>query len=584
MTKAKPSSPPPGEITGDREPMLHNPTDPANWPSDPATLEELETQWIPETRTALLKWLQDAKIRATQSVDKERLETYKQALTKEWVQWEPRTDPETGDFASERLMEAYEAASGPKMDVLDAEHKRLHTWHKHMEYRYAQAAWEDFLYFQNVWNRRTLARDEEFDGTMGEALKSKREAPGVKNKGKTARTTLQEYSDEEPLKTLQDNWRIHVVSLYSKFELGSRKLMPKKIGPEIAHRYSQPLRGTTPLKLSIYKYRHDRLEHQFPRYKEKGGDYSQEDVRMTEDQMKRAMSKERTLLTDGKMIEIAWTLDQEAFAREKARRDRTYSNCPRTKYLLHKNHVLHHGVLEKSFDWPTSFDADNWGNIIAVTASKREYVYEEEEYLDEHGLQRKRHTKDEKGSLIRATEICGYKKTKGTKLVEAFIHDLNEDGSVKGRKADGSWIGRTGKINELSYDHVLINDEKVPDLRYRSKNVFRTIKIESKWPRITRYQRHLSSTRVNPSTHGDALVDQLSDNEAEDCTKGNLNFSRSGNINARQSGEAVGNPQGNLSGASGTGPDLPVDDSEFSESDDEESDDEGDLFTQSYLH
>ncbi|KAH6632944.1 hypothetical protein C7974DRAFT_423395 [Boeremia exigua] len=473
---------------------LRNPTNQKEWPSEPASLEELEQQWIPATRRALLTWLQEARNRATQNSDLDKIKPCKQALDAEWSNWVKEADLETGTMKGGTVAATdCEAAMLRLQREYQKVHSDLSTDHKHDEYRYAQIAWEDFLYFQNEWNRRYLEVNKIYYETRQEAASAKR---------------------ADPILYFYQLWRDHLWELYTKFGLGNRNSSPKSVTPDVAHRYSQPPRGTTSTKLKAYRIRSEQLKLKFP-----GAD-------------SRIVDLDKLLTTNIQRNPRAteWIIDQDIFTLEQEEKDRSYLQSPTTKALLPTGHDLHHGVLETSFDWPTSFDADEWGNVIAVTANKRDYVYEEEEYQTENGKTDRRYKKDGQGRPIRLTETCGYIKEKHKKESEVFIHDLNEDGSVVGRDRGGVWVGRFGTATEIYYKHVLKNRKKIPDIRYRSKFQFKIVKTKSKWKRVTRYQRHLQSANGRLDTNGNTLVDQLSDDEAVDCIKSNLNFCRSGNV------------------------------------------------------
>lgn len=510
-------------------------------------MKELESEWIPNTRTALLQWLTGSRERATRASDTERVQSHLRSLDREWSTWEPRASLDTGELTG-NTQERHDAAMKPIKDQGAGLHQELHTWHKHVEFRYAQAAWEDFLYFQNEWNRRSTQFGKIYYETNAEKKAARKRRLELGAGTTTPVPKYMDFPDDNPMKPMYYDWADLLISRYSKFELGSRKSMPTSVGPDVAHRYSQPPRGTTPLNQEGYEGRHDYLEKRFPARVE-GVDLDK----------KYPTSDERSVADSG------WNVNNTAFASEKKKRDQGYLDSPETRRLLPTDHVLHHGVLESSFDWPTSFDAAKWGNTFTITATKRNYVYQEEEFEASDGETKRRPKKDEQGRPIRLTEVCGYKKVKQTRETDIFIHVLEPGGNVKGRDRDGKWNGKPGRGNVTEF----VNDPRYtgpePDVRYRSKTEFKVLVVDSKWPRVTRYQRHI---QAGESASGrKAIVDQLSDDEAPDCIKSNVNFGRSGNVKF-DSGVARG--------------DRDSAGHEHIYSDDDE-DDEDDPFTKSYL-
>jgi len=348
-------------------------------------------------------------------------------------------------------------------------------------------------------------------------------------------------------------WRDSLISRYAHFGLGSRESIPKRVGPDIAHRYSQPPRGTIPLKQESFRLRHERLEQKFPGRGRRFG-------RSSEDIGKQYPSSNARSGADA-----GWELDHAAFSLKKDTTDRVYMDSSETRRLLPKEHVLHHGVLESSFDWPTSFDAEEWGDFIAVTASRRVYVYDEEDYISSDGQNKRRYKRDEQNRLIRSIEVCGYKKVRQKKKMTVFVHDLNADGSIKGR-VGMQCIGKekTVLVDEHINDPLLHHPE--PNIRFRSRNEFKVVVVKAPpdWLKATRFQRH---EQAEKGPNGEECVDELSDTEAPGCIKFNVNFCRYGNVNA-QFGTFGAEP--GLAGTERVGSD-------------DDSDDEDDPFTRSYL-
>ncbi|KAF3044458.1 hypothetical protein E8E12_010851 [Didymella heteroderae] len=407
-----------------------------------------------------------------------------QNATDEWKKIELDANLETGALPEDSTAHK-DSVMEASLTQLSEAHQNLQTSKTAGELRWAQAAWEDFFFYQNVWNRRGFK-------------------PGAG--GNTA------------TEKLYVSWRSHMIGLYESFRIGDRQEAPRLVGFDVAHRYSQPPREG-------------------------------------------ALQDHIELEAEKRQESTTWMLDQAAFVREKDRHDSQYLSNPCTKSLLPEDHMLHHGVLETSFDWPTSFDAEEWGDTIAVTAKKRRCVYETDQYLDGKGRTRMRHKRDAEGRHVRFREICGYKRVERTKQVESFIHNLNEDGSVQGRSEHAIWGGQPGRKDIAEYG--LEGEHRVSDLRYRPQNKFKVINVKAPWPIVTRYRRHVLASNALADDSSGAPLDQLSDDEAADCTKSNTNFSRSGNA---------------LAGGKAINAGLAADGNK-----DNDSDDEGDIFSKSYL-
>lgn len=532
--------------------------DDRSWPEEPTDLNELETHWIPTTKHALLAWLQETRDRARQASDAQRIKPCRYSFDAQWETWRRHADLETG-ILPEVERAAYHGALKPLSEDLKKVHEDLHTWHKHIEFLYAQAAWEDFLYFQNEWNRRGFVSDKDYSETAAEAEAARYEKL---RKGTGRDVSAAEYMvcpNLSPVADVYYKWRDSLISRYAHFGLGSRESIPKRVGPDIAHRYSQPARGTVSLKQEGFRLRHERLKQKFPGRGRRFGK-SSPDIATAKD-----VDKQYPTSNERSGADVGWTLDHAAFSLKKDTTDRAYMDSSETRRLLPKDHVLHHGVLESSFDWPTSFDAEDWGNFIAVTASRRMYVYDEEDYISSDGQKKRRFKRDEQNRLIRSTEACGYMKVRQEKEKTIFVHDLNADGSVKGRVGN-QWIGRDKTVLVDEYINDPLFDHPEPNIRYRSRNEFKIVVIKAPpdWRKATRYQRH---EQADKGLSSEDCVDQLSDTEAPDCVNFNVNFCRSGNVNGQS---------GTSEAEAGLAEDELVDT-------DDDSDDEDDPFTRSYL-
>jgi nitrogen regulatory protein PII-like uncharacterized protein len=130
-------------------PRLINPTLPKNWPPEPSTPAEFAS-WLALTKAALQKWLTEAAAAAQDSIIENVIRDYTGEAGKRWEPFEHQTDVETGQIYDKTQRSAMKTAVEAERKQRANLHKQHKTWRKFAEHRYAQAAWEDFLYYQNV--------------------------------------------------------------------------------------------------------------------------------------------------------------------------------------------------------------------------------------------------------------------------------------------------------------------------------------------------------------------------------------------------------------------------------------------------
>ena len=551
--------------------VVPNPLRPENWPANPTTEAEFE-RWMTETRNALHAWLDDAKHRlhddeaAAKAIRESDSST--EAL---WARYEPSTDLETGTIHNRTDLRAMHAAMKADSVRRKEVHDKYEGWHWHVVRKFATMAWEDFLYYQNVWNRRYFDANARYYETKMERTEAEKQEKKEKAKLKSKHGPVLTQDD---FWSLFNAWLANVIELYTRFQLAYRKRMAATIGPAEAHRYSQPSRGTTSEKLPMSQARHEHLEVRFPRQKRKRGKDTAGDNLTPEERYppRSEIDEDKRREQLGQMEPIAWQLDGEAVQREKTRieSDGKYKkaqNYQATMDLLPAGHVLHHGSLETSFDWPTSFDGEDGGTQIGLTMNKKEYIYEGDEDvegMDPKDLEKRR---DATGKVRKVEPKPRYKKIPVGKpqLVDEFEHDLNDDGTVVGRdRWTGEWPGRTVKkrVQEMDFESIGRNKRTTLPSRFLMRRRFQVRLIEL---------RALEGTRRGIIEEKNKM-DEISDDEQDDCTKNNMNYPWSGNANPHQVGDWSDSREDG--GAAGTG--IPGDD------DDEESDDDGDLFKQSY--
>ncbi|KAI4658071.1 uncharacterized protein J4E79_007052 [Alternaria viburni] len=577
--------------------LLVNPTLLANWPAHPTTPAEFNA-WMVETKAALLKWLNEAAAQARDPDIKDKIDHYEKEARERWQPFEEQTDVETGEIHDPIRRAVMEEAVIAERKNCSELHKTHETWRKFVEYRHALQAWEDLLYYQNVWNRRYYVPGKIYSEdpkgkkgpasleTSNEKAKGEGDKPGekaakkpkAKSKSQDAPVTgtpKQESTNRtdinfhnQPFEGIYNGWVWNIIALYQQARLGYRKRIPAVVAPQDAHRYSQPPRGTIPQNTPSYQHRHRHLEERFPRRKRR-----QIDINEVEERCRRKAERKLDIRLERtrRMQPITWSIDEKAYEIMKAEKEKEFIINLLTTNLLPEDHKTHHGSLETSFNWPTSFDTPV--STILKTTKTRDHVYEplsDPEHDPSDPKSRKRflgYKKDENGERIKKIDSRPHYQRE-TIMQEGLVfeHQMRADGTVKGRDRNGEWIGDwvPGQIATP----VWVYDEdgeriRLPP-RYESRNRFSTFLVKESHIRETRRQRHEDAEREY----------ELSDDEDEGCVKSNANFSRSGNLNP----DLLSNPWASNFDSDGEGEGV----GHPGDSDDDESDDDGDLFAESY--
>ena len=144
-----------------KSPFAEIPIHPDNWLPSPNTQAEFE-EWILKTTQALKAWLEATQsnfIRENEVV--KAFDALNDRIAGAWAKHEPKTDVQTGTMErkdKQRMRAAMKTLKNEK----DKFHKLHRTWYWHVERKHAHMAWEDFLYYQNVWNRRYLDPSKTF--------------------------------------------------------------------------------------------------------------------------------------------------------------------------------------------------------------------------------------------------------------------------------------------------------------------------------------------------------------------------------------------------------------------------------------
>ncbi|KAF1831940.1 hypothetical protein BDW02DRAFT_467055, partial [Decorospora gaudefroyi] len=465
------------------EKKLKNPTVKTHWPEEPNSAEELEN-WILQTREALLDWLRQAHVRANQSQTSpfgttQEIRKLTQEADRVWETHKVHTDVETGRIKDRSAAGKAVQDMSEQATLREQLHSKFVTRHAHLELKYAQAAWEDFLYYQNAWNRRYFDPDQSYHVTkMERKYEEEKDPPSAPEPDYGKLNWIMHEDDPDYLLDCYVYWRNHLIQLYTKWKLAYRKNMPAEVGPDIAHRYTQPPRTTCNQTLEPGKFRHEHLELRFPHNKRKVPDQA-EIEEIYPDKKTQAASK---LLDEKHGTEpIKWNLDEEAFKKMQADKDKKYRSDPLTQALLPKNYVLHHGSMETSFDWPTSYDSPDWGHQISTTLKRKRYIYEEVSDAENISNEEDRYKKDANGNKIKKIDTRPrYKKKKmpprsNGRTKKVFVHDLEQDRSVVGRSREtGKWPGHyeRQKVDEYEPEMVGRNKRAKHPPRYFFENEF----------------------------------------------------------------------------------------------------------------
>ncbi|KAF1911437.1 hypothetical protein BDU57DRAFT_524555 [Ampelomyces quisqualis] len=582
-----------------RAPFAEIPIHPDNWLPEPTTQIAFE-EWMDTTGQLLKTWVQATHkdfncenkiVKAFQALEKRNEE--------EWKKHEPNTDVQTGTIISSNRAEykKMETAMLKTEKKNNKFHESHRTEYRHVLRTFADMAWEDFLYYQNVWNRKDFDPNQEFElvTTMMEDVEEmppKTRSRGGKVLDSTKlgpedingpRYRPKAFSDpinapDHELYVLFRQWNVYVITLYMRFKLGYRKLIPDVVDPEHAHRYSQPPRDTT---ASCHQERRQNLNIQFPRRKrtrpmvngvEGDGD---ENERHSSSEVEEEYSSQSRIEMDerrearGQMEDIVWQIDDDAVrahVREndgkQAKSDPEYARPTKTR-LLKAQHKTYHASKSSSFDWPTSFDSKDCGNTIALTKNKKEYLYEKGSDVKHLSDAEKARRSDASGRVRKIEKKPRYKMTP-----DANIKTTN----VRVGKRAYSIIkpGETLKFDSDGRRRVALPP------RFMFKRIYHVDLQAVSELGLTRKEQHEAANRMA----------ELSESEDEGRLPTSDYYRQSGNENPGNIGKGPGyddhqdfeqdDDAGDGFGAGGgtTGGEIGEEI--------EESDDEGDLFKQSY--
>jgi hypothetical protein len=270
------------------------------------------------------------------------------------------------------------------------------------------------------------------------------------------------------------------------------------------------------------------------------------------------------------MEDIVWEIDDDAVlanVREndtkQSKSDQEYAQ-PTKARLLEAQHKTYHSSKALNSDWPTSFDSKDWGSNIAFTNNEKEYVYEKDS--DVKGL-----SDAEKARRTDATGRVRMIEKKPRYKMEPNTADSKISWKNKINNRTESFSARksveTMEFNPSGRRREVLPPRFIFKRRYRVH--LRTISELG----LTRKEKHEAANKMA----------ELSDSEEEANVPNNEYYRRSGNENPGDIGKGPGfddhsDMDADGDGGAGSG----VGDGNTSGDVAEETDDDGDLFRQSY--
>ncbi|KAF2635428.1 hypothetical protein P280DRAFT_484653 [Massarina eburnea CBS 473.64] len=189
--------------------------------------------WLERMKQMLLENLRYCRNEITKDeAARGRLEDHRNAQQNEWGKnWENKTDIETGDIYDPNTAKDMKASLNSKKIQGPFDF---------------QFAWEDFLYYQNEWNRprkgRSFIRQFQDGPQPGEEANFNQDKIGI-DTGSEAYDDFLEY----------------IIKTFSDAGLGSRSNAPKMLRPEDLYRFPDNIRKTT---RNLVRLEH--LERRFP--------------------------------------------------------------------------------------------------------------------------------------------------------------------------------------------------------------------------------------------------------------------------------------------------------------------------------
>ncbi|KAF1957096.1 hypothetical protein CC80DRAFT_547812 [Byssothecium circinans] len=328
-----------------------NPLYKRNWGH--ITDEETFVAWMEDTKALLLenlKFWHDAVEDGNAARELKKLNGEKERI---WKKWDEEIDIETGTIWDPVKSEAMKQQLEGVEIKIRAVHKKEDTWRKHYLYSKAQHAWEDFLYYQNEWNRRASSKYRE---------------EGYEPYYTASSTTEYDYTiSKETVAEKQDylTWLYRITHAFEIYGVGKRTNVPEILSIDDLTRYPDNIRNTT-----RQKNRQNHLDKSFPTHA-------------------RALNKSGTYLTSEHEVMV----DANAVTGKKRTVDAVVSNKngrTRTDDLeTLENHneqrdqKLYHSCLERThpFKWMTSdgkwsevrtsWEDKSWGHAVKAGSWER---------------------------------------------------------------------------------------------------------------------------------------------------------------------------------------------------------------------
>lgn len=531
---------------------LVNPTRKSNWPPQPSSREEFQV-WMEQTKEALQTWLREAQDRARYPETKKDIDAYNARALQEWQSFEIQTDEQTGTIWNPPDQERMEQ----QMELLNEERATLHhnneTYVRSIEYSAAQAAWEDFLFYQNVWNRRNertgiplRVREPKKTESQEAVVKPKsnlgKEAQNF-IRGTEGQDSLTRFSEKPPRGNYFNYWEVWstaIVSTFREFEHGYRKKAPEFIDPSNAHQYYQPPRGTIFRNGGTTKKRRNRFRERFPRKKLKATEYHENEEGFRRFEVPARASPSAFRKKD--LTHINWSIDKDTVE------DHMRQKEEKNRHVRDADVGLHQACLEKSSDAQTSFESHLWGNTVSRTCMLKELVSDTTTSLVQSSEQ---HDSAESSggtdpmvnaasSAAMPVEKPRYKAKISMKVPRNFNLARTQEGKVrrpkKGQPFGGAWEDEKQEQECLEFE--LNNGERIKeDENPKYRMSYRTIIMKD----------HARTTRRSRHENADAL-DQLSDTSGSDSDPDSDSPDDDTDVDAQgDSGEQTGTPDGGAS-------------------------------------
>lgn len=580
----------------------HDPISVVKKHKEPRTKKEF-VEWMKKTQQKLQLWLEEATKRARDEEVARKLDEFTRKSKSSWDKYEALCDIQTGEIYDPGEHKALQTLVETERDERKAIHQQHHVHPKQKDFMFAQSAWEDFLFYQNVWNRRfgwNPRGTAKFKGTCyTETEAEKREVKEMEKRAKELGKFPCEPAKEPPhdppgdgdantadpgfdtdevhgddqlyvdeLQQYFDDWTQHIISVFRKFKVGYRQCMPDSVGPQETRRYTQSIRNNTRMTTQDYLKRKAHLQDRFPG--QRGVDYIPGNIEEIHTNPCARIILKYT--RPDQLVRNDAQPDTEGFqaVRESYEREQPKSSIAS---LRENGHVLHHGFTERSRDWPTSYESPDWGNEFAIVGVKHTPVFQEEENQEENSApaftstQVRYKLNQNKNPIPKLETRKRYKLKSTSKPGQVFQHQMNDDGTVAGRHREKGWPGTVvdGIVTVESFEldeknqRILLDSSPVTRIEYSTAIVT--------WgsPALTRRER----------IEQKGLENEHSEDEDANFVPLDPNWARSGNMNPNAS-EAEGGS------GDGAEPNRDGDEAEDVPSGDSDSDSDHDRFRQSY--